>query len=208
MDIVSAFLDMALLGSAWVLWLLVFLSIGSIALILERGLFYLRSNIDFADFSSSLSECLLENKIDAAEVLCKNSPAVEAQMALRGFKVSKKGSGVMEQSMDSYLSGQKQYLDRGLVFLGTLGNNAPFIGLFGTVLGIIEAFYNLGLNPAGGPSVVMSGISEALVATAVGLMVAIPAVIAFNIYQKLIRRRLNNADAIKQMLLAHFGNRA
>jgi hypothetical protein len=64
--------------------------------------------------------------------------------------------------------------------LGTLGNNAPFIGLFGTELGIMKAFADLSRNQLGGVAAVMSGISEALVATAVGLMVAIPAVIAFN----------------------------
>ena len=79
--------------------------------------------------------------------------------------------------MEGFLIGEKQKLDRGLIVLGTLGNNAPFIGLFGTVIGIIKAFNDLANSPEGGPSVVMNGISEALVATAVGLLVAIPAVI-------------------------------
>ncbi len=87
--------------------------------------------------------------------------------------------------------------------LGTLGNNAPFIGLFGTVIGIIVAFHELGQNPAGGPSVVMAGISEALVATAVGLIVAIPAVIAYNIFQRLTRRKMANYETVSKTILAY-----
>jgi biopolymer transport protein ExbB len=84
-----------------------------------------------------------------------------------------------------------------------LGNNAPFIGLFGTVIGIIQAFHNLAANPAGGPAVVMAGISEALVATAVGLVVAIPAVVAYNGFLRVVKRRVANAEAVKRIILTH-----
>ncbi|HET9987344.1 MAG TPA: MotA/TolQ/ExbB proton channel family protein [Kofleriaceae bacterium] len=76
------------------------------------------------------------------------------------------------------------------MFLGTLGNNAPFVGLFGTVLGIIVAFRELSsaaanvVGGSGGMNNVMSGIAEALVSTAVGILVAVPAVIFFNVFQK------------------------
>lgn len=106
--------------------------------------------------------------------------------------------------MASYIAGQRQNLDHGLVILGTLGNNAPFIGLFGTVVGIIQAFHDLAKNPAGGPSVVMAGISEALIATAIGLVVAIPAVIAYNSFQRLVKRKTANAEAIKRLITAHY----
>ncbi|HEY5089053.1 MAG TPA: MotA/TolQ/ExbB proton channel family protein, partial [Polyangia bacterium] len=71
-----------------------------------------------------------------------------------------------------------------LAFLATLGNNAPFIGLFGTVLGIVTAFRELGNNSMGAMGNVMGGIAEALIATAVGILVALPAVIFYNVYQK------------------------
>jgi len=86
--------------------------------------------------------------------------------------------------------------------LGTLGNNAPFIGLFGTVLGIIKAFADLSRNQGGGAATVMSGISAALVATAVGLMVAIPAVVAFNFFQTRVRRTLGRVDAVAHLILS------
>ncbi len=83
---------------------------------------------------------------------------------------------------------QKPAYERGLGFLGTLGANAPFLGLFGTVVGIIKAFHNMALMGSGGFSVVAAGISEALVATALGLGVAIIAVVAYNYFQTRIER--------------------
>jgi biopolymer transport protein ExbB len=85
--------------------------------------------------------------------------------------------------------------------LGTLGNNAPFIGLFGTVLGIIKAFADLAKNQGGGATVVMAGIADALVATAVGLLVALPAVVAFNIFQGRIRRTMGRVDTLAHLIL-------
>lgn len=201
-NIVQVFMDMALLGSSWVLWLLVILSILSVAVIIERSVFYSRMKIDFTSFSQRLGELMSDKRFDEARDYCSRNPAIEAQVALRGFNNIKKSGRDLEQLMTGYLISQRQQLDRGLVVLGTLGNNAPFIGLFGTVIGIIVAFNDLGLNPAGGPSVVMSGISEALVATAVGLMVAIPAVIAFNVFTRIVKRRMANADAIIRLVIS------
>jgi biopolymer transport protein ExbB len=93
-------------------------------------------------------------------------------------------------------------MEKHLGILGTLGNNCPFIGLFGTVLGIIKAFADLSHNQGGGAAVVMAGIAEALVATAVGLMVAIPAVVAYNILQGRVRRTLGRVDAMAHLILA------
>ncbi|MBI3015465.1 MAG: MotA/TolQ/ExbB proton channel family protein, partial [Candidatus Tectomicrobia bacterium] len=93
-------------------------------------------------------------------------------------------------------------MEKGLSILGTLGNNAPFIGLFGTVLGIIRAFYDLSFNTGGGPSVVMRGISEALVATAAGLFVAIPAVIAYNYFQRRVKEVSSQTESVYLRILS------
>ncbi|MGA9654670.1 MAG: MotA/TolQ/ExbB proton channel family protein, partial [Polyangia bacterium] len=106
------------------------------------------------------------------------------------------------EAMASARSHERLAMEKHLGILGTLGNNCPFIGLFGTVLGIIKAFADLSHNQGGGAAVVMAGIAEALVATAVGLMVAIPAVIAYNIFQGRVRRTLGRVDAMAHMILA------
>ena len=94
-------------------------------------------------------------------------------------------------------------MERGLAFLGTLGNNAPFVGLFGTVLGIIRAFRDLSTNTIEGSSAVMAGIAEALIATAVGLLVALPAVALFNFFQRMIRAQMVASEAMTHIVLAH-----
>ena len=205
-NIVQKLLGMTLLGSEWVLWLLIVLSVVSIAIMLERAVFYYKIRIDLASFTKSLNKFLMKNDWDEIKDLCESSPSLESQMVLRGLEYQDKGPAAMEQSMDGYVAGQRQKLDQGLVVLGTLGNNAPFIGLFGTVIGIIKAFHDLASAPQGGPSVVMSGISEALVATAVGLMVAIPAVIAYNTFQRIVKSHMANSQAVKNLVLAHISS--
>ena len=203
-QIVDKLLAVTLLGSEWVLWLLIFLSIVSIGVIVERAIFYSKIRLDFGIFSQEVTQKLIHDDIEGVRQICLRSPAIESQTVLRGLQYIDKGVEAMEQGMTGFLIGERQKLDHGLVVLGTLGSNAPFIGLFGTVIGIIQAFHNLSNNPAGGPSVVMSGISEALVATAIGLVVAIPAVIAFNGYQRVVKRKVANAEALKNLIVANF----
>lgn len=202
-NLVHKLLAITALGTEWVLWLLIALSIVSIGIMIERFLFFKASRIDFAAFMQELNQLLQKSDYEGVKALCEKSGAIESQVVLRGMEYREKGSKAMEESMSSYLIGNRQILDRGLVVLGTLGNNAPFIGLFGTVLGIILAFQGLAVNPAGGPSVVMAGISEALIATAVGLLVAIPAVISFNAFQRVVKRHMSNAEAVVRIVLLH-----
>lgn len=202
-DIVQELLALSLIGTEWVLWLLVLLSVVSVAIMLERLWCFYRLRLDLRPFTHELTRCLSGGEYERAIALCEQSHAPESQVALAAFRNRGRGTQAVEQSMLNVLIGQRQRLDRGLVVLGTLGNNAPFIGLFGTVLGIIQAFNDLSNNPEGGVSVVMSGISEALVATAVGLLVAIPAVIAFNGFQRLVKRKVANADAVMKLVLTH-----
>jgi biopolymer transport protein ExbB/TolQ len=202
-NIVEKLLGLTLLGTEWILWLLIVLSIVSIAIMIERLFFFSKMRIDFQSFSRALVKSLIDNDIESAKRLCESKMSLESQVVLRGLSYREKGVKAMEESMEGFLIGEKQVLDRGLMILGTLGNNAPFIGLFGTVIGIIMAFNDLASNPAGGPSVVMAGISEALVATAVGLIVAIPAVIAYNGFNRIVKRHYANAEAVMRLILSH-----
>jgi biopolymer transport protein ExbB len=98
---------------------------------------------------------------------------------------------------------QRLRSERNLAFLGTLGNNAPFIGLLGTVIGIIGAFKQLDASGGQLTTGLMAAIGEALVATAVGILVALPAVAAYNAFQRAIAVRLSGGDLLGRELLAH-----
>jgi biopolymer transport protein ExbB len=109
-----------------------------------------------------------------------------------------------DDSLSIAVSEEKLDLDRRIAILGTLGSNAPFIGLFGTVLGIIHAFHSLAQNTKGGPGAVMSGISEALVATALGLFVAIPAVAAYNYFVRYIKKIIVSSENFARLAAAAY----
>ena len=177
-DLVQQMLGITALGTSWVLWLLIFLSVISIAVIIERSMFFYKMKLDMVEFTEKLTKALESNDWAAVSKICEASPALACQTVLRGLDARPRGTHAMEESMNGYMIGQKQKLDHGLVILGTLGNNAPFIGLFGTVLGII-------------------------IASAIGLMVAIPAVIAYNYFQRLVKRHISTAEAVSRLVLSH-----
>ena len=198
-------------GAAWVMWLMIGLSVGSVTIMLERGWFYYSIRDDIPQLAQSLRDKLRGDDLSAALGLLEKSPSAEAAVVVAGLREADRGAKAAEKAMRGAAALQKMKLEQRLAFLGTLGNNAPFIGLFGTVIGIVQAFEALGKQGmgnasaanAGAPTAVMAAIAEALVATAVGLAVAIPAVAAFNFYQRHTRAVLGNTEALTNVLLAH-----
>ncbi|HTJ81326.1 MAG TPA: MotA/TolQ/ExbB proton channel family protein [Polyangiaceae bacterium] len=201
---------MVSVGSEWVMWLMIGLSVGSVAIILERGWFYLSLRDDLGRLARDL-QASLEQSIEAAQRRIAQSPSAEAAVVAAGLAVAHRGPAAAEEAMNGAAALQKIKLEKRLAFLATLGNNAPFIGLFGTVIGVVMAFDALGQQAKEtaqttaqlAPASVMSSISEALVATAVGIGVAIPAVAANNLFQRLTKSTLANTDALSRILLAH-----
>jgi biopolymer transport protein ExbB len=185
-----------------VLWLLIVLSLLSVAVMIERGLYYYSLRFDFAALAEDLRRMLLDGKFGDARKQAKAGKGPVAFVAQMGLEEAERGADAAESAMLGAKARVRLGLERNLAFLGTLGSNAPFIGLFGTVLGIIKAFHDLAGNQAGGIQVVMSGISEALVATAVGLLVAIPAVVGFNVYNRRVRAVSAQIDVVAQVILA------
>lgn len=201
--LVERLLRIALLGSSWVMYLLLGLSAISIAFMAERALFFRRRNDDVDKLSDKLHALLDSEKTDEAEQLLASSHSVEAQVILGALYWMKGGAEAFEDAVAAQLGRRKKELERGMNFLGTIGSNSPFIGLFGTVIGVIEAFHQLGdsQNKAAMGNV-MSGIAEALVATGVGLFVAIPAVIAYNVIQKKIGSIEDNVHSMSKQICA------
>jgi len=203
MNIADQFLAFTLLGSSWVLWLLIGLSVISVAIMIERGIYFVRHRMDVDALAVEIRQAI--DKPAERERLAgrfANSDTIEAKVVGVGLSQATRGAEAAAEAMVGARAQHKHNLERGLAFLGTLGNNAPFIGLFGTVLGIIKAFRDLAENSQAGAQAVMAGISEALVSTAIGLMVAIPAVIAFNFFQRRVRAHVTNADTLAHVILA------
>lgn len=205
-NITEKFLDFALLGAEWVMWVLVVLSLISVYVMVERLLYFGSATKADAEVRRKLFETLGDHDYEQAAKLTRDTTGPAARIIGEMVEVAGRGKAAIEAAMNSGRSEEKLRLERNLNFLGTVGSNAPFIGLFGTVLGIIQAFNELaksGVKPGGEQSAtVMAGISEALVATAVGLLVAIPAVVAYNVFQRRVKRTLAHADSVATSALA------
>lgn len=196
-------LSVTLSSAEWVLWLLVVLSVISIALMLERAVYFSRHALPN---SEQLAVQLARGELDQVRAAVADKPGMEAAVLREGLAAAPQGPEAVEAVIASALARERPQYERFLVFLGTLGNNAPFVGLFGTVLGIIKAFHDLGRMQQGGGSAmqqtVMGGISEALVATAVGLAVAIPAVVAFNAFNRRLKTLTSRTQSLGHALVA------
>ncbi len=189
-------------GGEWVIHLLILCSVLSLAVMVERFLVQRRERKSLAALLESVSSPLETGDWDGATKLAQAWPGFASRILLAGLKRIPSGLPAVEEHLAAARTQEKLFLERRLLILGTLGNNAPFIGLFGTVLGVIKAFRDLALASSAGPEVVMQGLSEALIATAVGLLVAIPAVMAFNYFQKRVNDLLSETEVLTRRLLA------
>ena len=196
----------ALLGAGWVLWLLVGLSVLCIAVSIERAVYLLRDAAPRAELQRSVDAFLKGGEPDAFRSSLKSINGFEARVLDAGMEVSAQGPEAAERAMHGIAIAEKLHMERGISVLATVGSNAPFLGLFGTVLGIIQAFADLAKSNAEASEAVMSGISEALVATAVGLMVAIPAVVLYNLFSRWVKGRLGRSESLNQLVLARITN--
>lgn len=215
------FLGFTLLGSEWVLILLIILSVLSIAMTLERWHFYKKATAGLPEFRARLRELVAakswKDALELAEGRLATAdpkfPDLETELSvtlLRHMKPAGASSAdvasmpALNQLAQDVMTRARIPWEKYLSILASIGSNTPFFGLFGTVLGIIKAFHDLssgGASGGQGATQVSSGISEALVATAIGLFVAIPAVIAYNSFQKRVKTATMEADALKAFLI-------
>ncbi|MFQ5329378.1 MAG: MotA/TolQ/ExbB proton channel family protein [Thermodesulfobacteriota bacterium] len=163
-------------------------SILSIGVMLERAWSFSRFGKAMVDFPAEFIRTFKTGGVDVASGLCDGHTSPLANVFRAGLTKITLGAVEMAESMELSARREIANLERYLGVLGTIGNTAPFVGLFGTVLGIIRAFHDLAGAEGAGPSVVADGIAEALVATAAGLFVAIPAVIAYNYFTRRVVR--------------------
>jgi len=202
---------MQVLRSSWVIMLMLVLSVVILWLTVERHLYYKKNKLDSEKFMNKIKGLIVDKKFEEAESFAKSQPGPVARVITEGLESRALPREELAKIMEAKQMEEKVNLDRFLGVLGTLGNTSPFIGLLGTVLGIIKAFGDLAINAAsgsGGPEVVMLGIAEALIATAAGLGVAIPAVIIFNYYTKKVKNIVVEMDAQTRKFLVILANYA
>lgn len=209
MSLTEQFLKFALAtGAQWVMYLLIFCSVVNLAIIIDRIIYFLKYRGDFGDFIKNLTDRLNSKEpLEKISAWCSGQKMLEASVAAVGLEFGAGNEKAAEESMMATMIAARTRFERGIIILGTLGNNTPFIGLFGTIIGIMQAFHALSTATNTGPEVVMSSIAEALVATAIGILVAVPAVIAYNFFNRVIKKKMANSDTTARIILSHIDSK-
>jgi biopolymer transport protein ExbB len=203
-DIQSRLSSLAHHGAGWVMWTLIALSIIGLAVALERAVAFLLARDDLERLEGDLVGLVRRGDLRGARDRVAGSPAYEAWVVRAGLADEPGDAAATEQRMLAAGTRARLAMERRLAFLGTLGSNAPFLGLLGTVVGIVRAFHALDASSGKVSAGLMAEVGEALVATAIGILVALPAVAAFNTFQRLIKVRLARAEALGRTVLAAF----
>jgi len=175
----------AVLRDSFTLVILICCSMLSITFAVERWFVFRKAYVGNVDqLLRKVMDMAFKGKLAEAKRYCLDLDNPAGRVLHYGLENYQAHCAQMDELLASKRQEEKMVMEKNLGILGTMGNIAPFIGLFGTVIGIIKAFRDLALSGVGGPTVVARGIAEALVATAAGLAVAIPAVILFNYFTR------------------------
>jgi len=204
----SQVLDLMLrAGSHWVLYLLLGLSVAAIAVMLERLWFFWSERRPTGVLDAALAALRDRGAVSALGKLA-GARSMEAAVARACLTSAADGVAAAEERKAAAVERERARYEQRLAFLGTLGNNAPFVGLFGTVLGIIRAFHDLAGSALQGTQAVMAGIAEALVATGIGLVVALPAVAMYNTLMRHVETVASRSEVLAHEILALLKGRA
>jgi biopolymer transport protein ExbB len=202
------FLKVAFAGSEWVLWVLLLLSFVNVGVIVDRLLYFHRHFIDGDELASVIDQFLRAGDLKQAYATVQTGEAIEQVVIAAGLMSFTRGAHACEGAMAAARARTKKEVDCRLPILASIASNAPFIGLLGTVLGIIKAAHDLtggggGSGEGHDANAVMAGVFEALIATAFGLCVAIPAVVSYNYFSRKVKGTMDQVEALAQEVLAH-----
>lgn len=194
-------------GADWVNWILVAVSLTAMTIFLDRLVLYVRTRERYPQLRTAFAASLVDGEIGGAlaavegDSLVRNVLRAGLRLAARG----ERGPAPVEQMMLGQLAEERARYEARLSVLSTIGNVSPLIGLFGTVLGIVGAFYvlgQLGTAQAAGNPQIMASIGEALIATGFSISVAVPAVVAYNALRAHVTARTKHAEALMRELVA------
>jgi biopolymer transport protein TolQ len=185
----EALLKISDAGAHGILYLMGIVSLISVSIMIERYFSLRKVSQSSALIAGDFKKMIEGQDLDNLTNLSKENTSLESRALGYGL-------------FNSFKTIERPGLEKNLNILGTIASNAPYVGLLGTVMGIMKAFNDLANNPGQGNEVVMAGIGHALVSTAIGLAVAIPAVIGFNFFQKKVGLVLSNIDAARDLCLA------
>ncbi len=203
----SGFMSLMQQGG-WDMWLLLLISVVGLAVVIERLVFFATQHGDTKGLLRAIGAKIAGDDIDGAVKVCRSQRGMLPRILEFGLQRGEKNRADITDALSIALMEHLNSLERNLGIVGTIAVIAPFVGLFGTVLGIIRAFQDIALKGNSTPAVVAAGVSEALVTTATGLIIAVIAVVFFNYFKTRIKsynqEMIVAANQMAEML--HFHN--
>ncbi len=195
---------------SFTLWILLVCSILAVTVGVERWYYFRKVRFEprkFLELLGKIQQFVQAGKAEEAVTLTQGMVGPIPDLTRTAIINRMRSKVELDELLTAARMEQRLILEKYLGILGTLGNTAPFIGLFGTVVGIVKAFHDLAVSGSGGPAVVAAGISEALVATAAGLLVAIPSVVIYNYFMKKVKVMATNMEvsSIRLLVVLHGG---
>ncbi|MBV8722276.1 MAG: MotA/TolQ/ExbB proton channel family protein, partial [Candidatus Eremiobacteraeota bacterium] len=178
----SGFMDLMRQGG-WDMWLLLLISVVGLAVAIERLVFFASQHGDTKGLLRQIGQKIAADDLNGAVVICQKQKGMLPRILEFGLRRGEKNRADITDALSIALMEHLNSLEHNLPIIGTIAVIAPFVGLFGTVLGIIHAFDDIALKGNSTPAVVAAGVSEALITTAAGLFVAIVSVIFFNYFK-------------------------
>jgi len=200
--LIDAFTPALLLLEEAILALLVVLEVAILAIFVWRLRSLSRANGDPTKWLKSLTQDMMQSDLSMINVDGEDTYTVSGRTVKTALDNWGLAPEALEKVFEAQESIEKRGLEQGLSFLGTVGANAPFLGLTGTVTGILVAFDRFAASGGQGSTEVMVAISQALVATAIGLLVAIPAVVFYNILRSRSKMILEQSREVQALILA------
>jgi biopolymer transport protein ExbB len=170
-------------AGGWVMYPLLLSSLLVVAIIVERSINLRASKVLSPTTVERVSGLVEGGRVDRAVKFCREHPGLFSSIVLAGLEIAGRGEGPAKEAVEDAGRHETARLSRYLTALGTIAAVAPLMGLFGTVTGMIDVFRTIAQSGVGHASELSGGISQALVTTAFGLLVAIPALVAYNYYQ-------------------------
>lgn len=186
-----------------VMWPLLMLSLVALIFIIERFIHYRKAQINTDDFLKKMTKVLREGNFKQALKICEDTRGPIASILKSGLLKIDKGRAEVERAIEQAGGLEMARLERGLMALASVSNIAPLLGFLGTVTGMINSFDAIAKQGLNDPSLVASGISEALITTATGLAIAIPVVAAYNFFTAKVNRMVLEMEESTAVLLEH-----
>jgi biopolymer transport protein ExbB len=206
MGFFGEFLDFLHRGG-FAMYALLLLSVVSLGIVLERLYFFSRQHTDPTQLLKEIGERVAKDDMNGAIAVCDRHRGMLPKILQFGLYRHEKSRADISDALSIALLEQLNQLEANLPIIGTVAVIAPFVGLFGTVLGIIRAFNDIALKGNSTPAVVAAGVSEALITTAAGLIIAVVAVIFFNYFKSRIKaynqEMIVAANKLAEMLAFH-----